>query len=279
MRAKNLEKLLLAHADEFHAVVPFEKGDKLLLLDFSKNNTELNAELLENTNLFIQYINAKLEAAAAKYGIGGYGEHRTIYSRSEIFGPSPTTSLKVENGAKAPSRWEGDNHPKSSMEETELSTNLNSSISGGGQGDEPRRLHLGIDIWGKPHTKVMAPMDGLVHSFAFNNAFGDYGATIILTHNLEGQTFYTLYGHLSLNSIKNIQEGEHIKKGDVFAEFGIPFENGQWPPHLHFQIISDMDRSKGDYPGVCKHSEKESYLSNCPDPDLILQMMQFASKQ
>jgi len=285
MRAKNIEKLLLAHADEFHPVVPFEKGDKLLLLDFTENNQELNAETLGNTNLFIEYINSKLEAAAAKYGIGGYGEHRTIYSRSEIFGPSPTASLKVKDDAKDPFRWEGDDQSVliptdlKKQQQNESLSNLSSLPIGRGPGPEPRRLHLGIDIWGKPHTKVMAPMDGLVHSFAFNNAFGDYGATIILTHNLEGQTFYTLYGHLSLNSIKNIQEGEHIKKGDVFAEFGIPFENGQWPPHLHFQIISDMDRSKGDYPGVCKHSEKESYLSNCPDPDLILQMIQFANKQ
>ena len=67
--------------------------------------------------------------------------------------------------------------------------------------------------------------------------FGDYGATIILTHILEGITFYSLYGHLSLNSIKNIHEGERIKKGNVFAEFGIPTENGHWPPHLHFQLI------------------------------------------
>ena len=73
-------------------------------------------------------------------------------------------------------------------------------------GEEPRRLHLGTDIWGKPHTAVMAPLDGIVHSFAFNNRFGDYGATIILSHLLNGVSFYTLYGHLSLNSIKNIQE-------------------------------------------------------------------------
>lgn len=231
MPAKNLEQLLKKHANEFHAVVPFEKEDKLLLLDFSEKNIELNSEILENTNLFIKYINSKLEVNGAKYGIGGYGEHRTIYSVSRVF-DSP-------------------------------------------DGKEGRRLHLGIDIWGKPYTKVMAPLDGIVHSFAFNNAFGDYGATIILTHNLQGQTFHTLYGHLSLNSIKNIQGGDRIKKGDVFAEFGIPFENGQWPPHLHFQLIIDMQGMKGDYAGVCKISEREKYLANCPDPDLILQMMKY----
>jgi murein DD-endopeptidase MepM/ murein hydrolase activator NlpD len=142
-------------------------------------------------------------------------------------------------------------------------------------GAEPRRLHLGIDIWGKPHTAVMAPLAGIVHSFAFNNNFGDYGVTIILTHILDDITYYTLYGHLSLNDIKNLREGERIEKGDVFAEFGLPMENGHWPPHLHFQIIIDLENYKGDYPGVCKYSEREKYLSNCPDPDLILQMNQY----
>jgi murein DD-endopeptidase MepM/ murein hydrolase activator NlpD len=141
--------------------------------------------------------------------------------------------------------------------------------------EEPRRLHLGMDIWGKPHTAVMAPMDALVHSFAFNNEFGDYGATIILTHLLNGITFYTLYGHLSLNSIKNLKEGQRVRKGDVIGGFGIQAENGSWPPHLHFQIITDLENNKGDYPGVCRLSDKEKYLSRCPDPDLILHLNQF----
>jgi hypothetical protein len=72
-----------------------------------------------------------------------------------------------------------------------------------------------------------------------------------------------------------MQEGDLVKKGDVFSEFGIPFENGQWPPHLHFQIIKDMQGKKGDYPGVCKESEKDFYLKNCPNPDLILGMMKY----
>jgi len=142
-------------------------------------------------------------------------------------------------------------------------------------GGEPRRFHLGIDIWGKPYTKVMAPLDGIIHSFAFNNRVGDYGATIILAHHLKGCNFYTLYGHLSLNSIKDKQEGQTIAKRDVFAEFGIPIENGHWPPHLHFQLIWDIEDHKGDYPGVCKYSEKEKYLVNCPDPDLILQLNKY----
>lgn len=144
-----------------------------------------------------------------------------------------------------------------------------------GDGEEGRRLHLGIDIWGRPHTKVMAPLDGIVHSLGNNNNFGDYGATVILSHQLDGVTFHTLYGHLSLTSLSDLQPGQRVMKGDVFGEFGMPSENGHWPPHLHFQIIIDLEGMEGNYPGVCKYSEKEKYLQNCPDPDLILGLMQY----
>lgn len=241
MRTKSLSVLLQENAAVFSPVVPFSAAnDRLLALDFTAANTALTETILQDTRLFTQWINHKLQQANARYGIGGYAEHRTVYSRSKLF-----NSLEV------------------------------SQPSGGEEEAEPRRLHLGIDIWGKPHTAVMAPYNGIVHSFAFNDAFGDYGATIILTHLLKGVTFYTLYGHLSLSSIKNLQSGELIKQGEIFAELGIPVENGQWPPHLHFQIISDLQGWKGDYPGVCKFSEKEKWLSNCPDPDLILQMSQY----
>ncbi|HEY0058043.1 MAG TPA: peptidoglycan DD-metalloendopeptidase family protein, partial [Flavisolibacter sp.] len=138
--------------------------------------------------------------------------------------------------------------------------------------------HLGVDIWGPAGVPVYAPLPGTVHSFAFNDAFGDYGATLILEHELEGIIFYTLYGHLSLHSIEDKQEGETVEKGQWIAAFGEPAENGQWPPHLHFQIIQDLGAYRGDYPGVCAVSEKEVYLANCPDPDLVLNMVGFAIK-
>lgn len=144
--------------------------------------------------------------------------------------------------------------------------------------NEPRRLHLGVDIWGPAGTKLMSPLDGVVHSFAFNNNDRDYGATLILTHQLEGVGFHTLYGHLSLNSLKNLREGATIGKGQVIGEFGMRFENGNWPPHLHFQLIRDMQGWKGDYPGVCKFSESEQWLENCPDPEELLQMNAFSKR-
>ncbi len=137
--------------------------------------------------------------------------------------------------------------------------------------DEPRSLHLGMDIWADAGTEVFAPLDGIVHSFAFNDHDGDYGATIILQHKIDSINFYTLYGHLSLKNIEGLQKGQKVEKGKAFAHFGPPEENGNWPPHLHFQVIDDIGNYEGDYPGVCKLSESAFYLQNCPDPALIFQ--------
>lgn len=139
-----------------------------------------------------------------------------------------------------------------------------------------RCIHLGIDIWGDAGTKVSAPLDATVHGFAFNEAYGDYGATIILMHQIAGASFYSLYGHLALKDIENLTEGKFIHAGEVFAHFGEPAENGQWPPHLHFQLILDMENKIGDYPGVCSLPNRQKYLNNCPDPDALLNLIQWA---
>lgn len=140
--------------------------------------------------------------------------------------------------------------------------------------EEPRRIHLGMDIWGAAGTPVYCPAGGMVHSFAMNNRLGDYGATIILLHQLDGFPFYTLYGHLSERDLA-ITAGSYINRGQIFGHFGEPRENGHWPPHLHFQVILDIEMMEGDYPGVCSQSQQAFYLSNCPDPDLILQLKRF----
>lgn len=139
-----------------------------------------------------------------------------------------------------------------------------------GDNAEPRRLHLGVDIWGPAGTPVYNPLQGSVHSFRFNNQFGDYGATIILEHQLDALTVHSLYGHLSLASLNGLKKGQIIPQGSPFAAFGIPEENGHWPPHLHFQLIFEMGNYEGDYPGVCAFAQREGYLQNCPDPNDLL---------
>lgn len=138
--------------------------------------------------------------------------------------------------------------------------------------EKPRSIHLGIDIWADTGTPLHAPLDGTVHSFAFNDHYGDYGPTIILSHQLGGVGFFTLYGHLSLGSLEGLHEGKAIQAGESFAAIGPYPENGDWPPHLHFQVIRDMGSYRGDFPGVCNAADLEHYLNLCPDPQLILKI-------
>lgn len=139
-----------------------------------------------------------------------------------------------------------------------------------GAAEEPRRLHLGLDIWGPAQTPVYAVYNGVLHSQAFHPDLGNYGGVVIVQHSFRGNHFYTLYGHLSEQSVHRLQPGEVIKGGDVVGALGIPAENGGWPPHLHFQCMLSMENWVGDYPGVCKWSERAHYLENCPNPALLL---------
>jgi murein DD-endopeptidase MepM/ murein hydrolase activator NlpD len=200
-------------------------NDRLLALDLTAANTELDPDMVADTEAFSSYINRKLAESNCRYAIGGYMEHRTIYARSAHF-------------------------------DTE---------------DEPRRLHLGVDIWGDAGTPVYSPLAGTVHSFRDNDNFGDYGPTIILQHNLDGLVLYSLYGHLSRESLSGLAEGKQISAGQQIATLGNATENGHWPPHLHFQLMLNIGDAKGDYPGVGKYSEKEKLMRNIPNPQLILQ--------
>lgn len=101
----------------------------------------------------------------------------------------------------------------------------------------------------------------------------DYGPTIILEHKISKElAFYALYGHLTKDSLANMREGKTVKKGDVVGRVGSIAENGGWPPHLHFQIITDLLGKRGDFIVVGPPSQRDLWLSLCPDPNLILQI-------
>ena len=138
--------------------------------------------------------------------------------------------------------------------------------------DDRRNIHLGIDLWCDAGTAVLSPLKGKVHSFQENTNFGDYGPTIILEHLEGGHTFYTLYGHLSRESLNGLKVGQEIIAGQQIATLGAPEVNGDYAPHLHFQIILDLQGKHGDYPGVGSRSQLDFYKINCPDPNLLLKI-------
>ncbi|MBA3901888.1 MAG: peptidoglycan DD-metalloendopeptidase family protein [Bacteroidetes bacterium] len=136
--------------------------------------------------------------------------------------------------------------------------------------EESRCIHLGIDVWTKEWTPVFSPLNGTIHSLKDNNNFGDYGPTIIIQHEIDGQKFHLLYGHLSQSSLNLNNKGDKVEAGALVGYIGPYPENGDWPPHLHFQMILDMQGHTGDYPGVCKKLEATAYLKNCIDPSIFL---------
>lgn len=135
-----------------------------------------------------------------------------------------------------------------------------------------RNIHLGIDLWCSAHTPVLSPIDGVIHSFRNNLNYGDYGPTVILEHSVNGQSFYTLYGHLTEESIQNKSVGDIIGKGEEFAALGEASVNGDYAPHLHLQIICDIGEHQGDYPGVSSLVDLDHYRENCPNPNLLLKI-------
>lgn len=138
---------------------------------------------------------------------------------------------------------------------------------------DERNIHIGLDLWINAPTNVLAALDGSVHSFKFNEGLGNYGPTIILEHTIEEVVFYTLYGHLSKDSIKDIIIGQQFKKGEIIAQLGSSSVNGDYAPHLHFQIIKNLDGNHGDYPGVCAEKDLQYYLENCPNPNILLKIV------
>ncbi|WP_373059776.1 peptidoglycan DD-metalloendopeptidase family protein [Zunongwangia sp. H14] len=135
-----------------------------------------------------------------------------------------------------------------------------------------RNIHIGLDIWAAEGTEVLAVLEGKIHSFRDNANFGDYGPTIILEHEKNGRKFYTLYGHLSRNSLEGLKEGAKVRKSEKIAALGNSSENGDYAPHLHFQIMENLMGNIGDFPGVTSKLELEKYLCNCPDPNLLLKI-------
>jgi murein DD-endopeptidase MepM/ murein hydrolase activator NlpD len=129
-----------------------------------------------------------------------------------------------------------------------------------------RNMHLGVDIWATAGSPVYAPLGGKIHSFQDNQGFGNYGPTLILAHELGEKTMYTLYGHLSSASLSQFEVGREVSAGERICEIGSFPENGDWPPHLHFQLIRDLGNFCGDYPGVAAEKELEYYRQNCPNP-------------
>jgi 4-aminobutyrate aminotransferase-like enzyme/Ser/Thr protein kinase RdoA (MazF antagonist) len=143
--------------------------------------------------------------------------------------------------------------------------------TGAGVGDEWRTIHIGLDLFADAGTPVHAPIDGVVHAFADNQSRLDYGPVIVLRHTTDdGVDFYTLYGHLSRESLDGLHEGKPISRGERIGWLGTADVNGGWTPHLHLQVITDTLGLSTDFAGVARASQRNVWRSLSPDPNLIV---------
>ncbi len=137
--------------------------------------------------------------------------------------------------------------------------------------EERRTIHLGIDLFVEPGTTLRAPLDGVVHTLANNSAPLDYGPVVILRHETgDGEKFFTLYGHLTRETLESLKVGQRVARGETFARVGSVQENGGWAPHVHFQVILDLLELGADFPGVAFASQRSAWTSLSPDPNLLL---------
>ncbi|HUQ79856.1 MAG TPA: aminotransferase class III-fold pyridoxal phosphate-dependent enzyme [Gemmatimonadaceae bacterium] len=136
---------------------------------------------------------------------------------------------------------------------------------------ERRTIHLGMDVFADAGTAVFAPMRGTVHAFADNRAALDYGPVIILRHTVDdGTELFTLYGHLSRESLDGLAIGKVVERGEQIATLGSADVNGGWTPHLHLQLFTTLLDVGKDVPGVVRASQRAAWRSICPDPNLVL---------
>lgn len=139
------------------------------------------------------------------------------------------------------------------------------------QYENTRNVHMGIDIWAPAGEPVYSPLDGVVVYTAFHDQDGNYGATIVLRHYLDfaEKNLFALYGHLSQSSLEHMRPGNAVSAGLPVGWLGEPHENGNWHPHLHYQL-SWIDPGEADMPGVVSATHREQAVEIYPDPEKVL---------
>jgi 4-aminobutyrate aminotransferase-like enzyme/Ser/Thr protein kinase RdoA (MazF antagonist) len=198
----------------------------------------------------------KVDLSIGSLFLGNYSE----YQNTAIF-TSKINQLQAENPHKIIAGGYLEPRPLYATKAFEIE---------GNNGYEYRTVHLGVDFWEKEGTPIHALFAGEIVGCAHNGADKDYGGVIILKHKMDKNlVFYTLYGHLSRKGIENSHLGKKIKKGGRIGTLGNPTENGNWTPHLHFQIMLDLLGFENDFPGVAFPNKIKIWSSICPDPNLL----------
>ncbi len=122
--------------------------------------------------------------------------------------------------------------------------------------------HAGEDVEVLPEfegsdVEVRAAAEGYI---VYKNWVGGYGGVVIIEHEISGEIYRSLYGHLDLDSVTQ-DVGEPLQKGEVFALLGDPYStqtDGE-RQHLHFSVWKGEAVQLAGYVG--KSSELAKWLN------------------
>jgi 4-aminobutyrate aminotransferase-like enzyme/Ser/Thr protein kinase RdoA (MazF antagonist) len=132
--------------------------------------------------------------------------------------------------------------------------------------DRRRSLHLGLDLFARAGSNVRTPLDGTVVDLFETDLSLDYGHAVLLKHAPCGLTFYSLWGHLSAQTVRDRKVGERLKAGDVIGQLGGMHENGNWQPHVHIQLITYEPKQAADVIGAGEAGYGAVWRDLFPDP-------------
>ncbi|WP_114570664.1 murein hydrolase activator EnvC family protein [Exiguobacterium flavidum] len=97
--------------------------------------------------------------------------------------------------------------------------------AGGGNG---YTFHNGLDFGGPVGSPIVAAATGTV---ILAQSGGPYGNHVMIAHQLNGQTYTTVYAHM--NSL-NVSSGQRVSQGQQIGTLGST--GNSTGPHLHFEI-------------------------------------------
>ena|SRR5699024_10728088 len=93
-----------------------------------------------------------------------------------------------------------------------------------------RKNHNGTDFAQSGYDEIKASASGTVQNSYLSSS---YGECIMLTHNINGETWGTVYAHMRTGS-RRVKAGDKVKQGQVLGVMGSTGDStGQ---HLHFEL-------------------------------------------
>lgn len=201
MNLKEEEENLAAQASAMKQAINLEKN-RLAELEAARKQAAAEAKK-----------RAEAEAAAAKQRAAS-AKNSSSSSSSSSSSPSPSPSSNANVSTP----------PVSSGQFTRPSAGRVTSQIGA----RWNKFHAGIDIAQSGTVPVVAAADGVVIRSYFSSS---YGNCIMVSHSIGGQTYTTVYAHLSS---RNVGSGQVVAKGQ---QIGIMGNTGHsFGQHLHFEL-------------------------------------------